>query len=529
MEKLIKALSENLYERENIVAQTLLAILAGQSVFLYGPPGTGKSLIARRVVNAFDGAKFFEYLMNRFSTPDEVFGPVSIKELKDGRYVRKTEGFLPTADIAFLDEIWKSSPAILNTLLTIINERKFSNGNLVEKVPLKGIVSASNEIPEENQGLAALYDRFILRLPVFPVKERKSFEAMLKTGQTPAEVKLEQEWLLTDEKWEELLEMAKMVEISEDVLNIVHAIRQRIDEENHGKDSKGQIYISDRRWQKMLQILKMAAYLCDRDSVLPVDVLILKNCLWEKFESREKLTEIVEKSVREFCPYHSEKYEKWEEDLDDTKKEIEETFFYDSDQYEGTETIGGEECFDVPFQEFPIQDKKHTYYCNPQYQLGTKRLYFPLKFFKIDQEFHPLDEKGEEIEIASCNFNNTCLAKISVEISSNYRVATMYGYQKNWTFTPKLKYRTGDCKPVTTRIKKMYQENLKALLNKHFQIEKEISDYYAKQQAVNATPFVEDKEALIVLESISEFRQKVNTGKLDAEQLLDKLNNHVDG
>lgn len=327
MEKLIEALSENLYERKDIVAQTLLAILAGQSVFLYGPPGTAKSLIARRVVKAFDTAKFFEYLMNRFSTPDEVFGPVSIQELKNGCYVRKTEGFLPTADVAFLDEIWKSSPAILNALLTIINERKFSNGSSVETVPLKGIVAASNEIPEENQGLAALYDRFVLRLPVFPLKERSSFEAMLKNDTTSADVKLERDWLLTDEKWSEILKTAQSVEISKEVLNIVHAIRLRIDEENKGKDSKEQIYVSDRRWQKMLQILKSAAYLCDRDSVLPVDTLILKNCLWEKFETREKLVEIVEKSVHENCPYHSEEYDKWEEDLGEINGEVESTFF----------------------------------------------------------------------------------------------------------------------------------------------------------------------------------------------------------
>ena len=157
IKNLISSLAENLQEREDVISITLLGSLIEESIFFYGPPGTGKSLIARRISTAYHNQKYFEYLMQKFSTPDEIFGQVSISELKKDNYKRLTEGFLPTATFAFLDEIWKSSPAILNTLLTILNERLFKNGKIIENCPLKVIISASNEVPPKNQGLEASF------------------------------------------------------------------------------------------------------------------------------------------------------------------------------------------------------------------------------------------------------------------------------------------------------------------------------------------------------------------------------------
>lgn len=144
IETILKQLNIGIYEREEELSVALLAALCGQNTFLLGPPGTAKSLISRRLSQAFATTSYFEYLMHRFSTPEDVFGPVSLSELKKDNYVRKTQDFLPTAVFAFLDEIFKSSPAILNTLLTIINEKTFRNGPQVVKVPLKALISAAN-------------------------------------------------------------------------------------------------------------------------------------------------------------------------------------------------------------------------------------------------------------------------------------------------------------------------------------------------------------------------------------------------
>lgn len=300
IKKLLEILNKDIVEKEDFIRISFLATLAGQNIFLYGPPGTAKSLIARRLSMAFETNNYFEHLMNRFSTPEELFGPVSVKELKNDNYIRKTEGYLPKADFAFIDEIWKSSPAILNTLLTIINEKVFKNGNNVEKVPLKILVSASNEIPAENQGLDALYDRFLLRLFVPPIKDADNFAKLLQSRSTNAQNTGNIDDLrIKNDELQGWIESINDISLRHDALDVIHNIRIDIEEFNE-KNPKDSIYISDRRWQRAAFLIKASAFYNDREKTALIDCFVLENCLWTSDDNRDKIKEIIKEAIIDY-------------------------------------------------------------------------------------------------------------------------------------------------------------------------------------------------------------------------------------
>ncbi|WP_086984296.1 ATPase RavA domain-containing protein [Vibrio aphrogenes] len=288
--KLVTALSDGVYEREDTIKLCLLAALSGESVFLLGPPGIAKSLIAKRLIQAFESNSYFEYLMTRFSTPEEVFGPLSIQELKDnGRYVRLTEGYLPTSQVVFLDEIWKAGPAILNTLLTVVNEKTFKNGHDIERVPMRLLIAASNELPDEESGLDALYDRLLVRVFVNRIQNKQNFRSMLTVG-TDQEAQVSLELAIKDEEYFQWLKELDQLSLSEETFEQLYAIKSMIETKEKALGVQGQasndLYISDRRWKKAVKLLKASAYFNGRDAINALDLLLLQDCLWNSPQSR---------------------------------------------------------------------------------------------------------------------------------------------------------------------------------------------------------------------------------------------------
>lgn len=301
VEYILNKLYEGMYEREDAIRLSLLTSMAGESIFLLGPPGVAKSLIARRMKYVFKDAKNFEYLMGRFSTPDEIFGPISISKLKnEDKYERIIDGYLPDSEIVFLDEIWKASPAIQNTLLTAINEKIFRNGNREMRIKLKLLIAASNELPAEGEGLEALWDRFIVRLYVDGIKDREKFEKMISdTGDLYSD-NIEEKYKITADEYERWQREIKKIKVPPEVFQIIDVIRKKIVLRNQKDKEKTPIYISDRRWKKIIKLLRTSAFLNGRDRVDIMDCFLISHMIWSRVEEIEEVKAIIHDVIAKY-------------------------------------------------------------------------------------------------------------------------------------------------------------------------------------------------------------------------------------
>ena len=260
-------LRQTFLERGELIDGALAALLSAQNLLIIGPPGTAKSMLADELCRRIEGADYFQWLLTRFTAPEELFGAVSLKGLEQDDYRRVTTRKLPEAHIAFLDEVFKANSSILNSILTIINERRFHNGQQVHDVPLVTLFGASNELPEDDE-LTALYDRFLLRFVVDYIEEDYRFLRMLEAPPRPAGTSL------TLAELNGMQREADEQPVPGHVYRTMAEIRRQL--------GKKQIVASDRRYRQSLALVKAHSYLAGDAQVSDRSLLFLEHVLWRE-------------------------------------------------------------------------------------------------------------------------------------------------------------------------------------------------------------------------------------------------------
>jgi MoxR-like ATPase len=276
----VNPLKGRFVERDEVIDLIALAAVAGEHLFLLGPPGTAKSALIRQFALAVRG-RYFEYMLTRFSEPNEVFGPVDIARLRDGVVATVTSGMLPEAEFAFLDELFNANSAILNNLLTVLNERVFRRGAETHRLPLLALFSASNHLPEDD-ALKALFDRFLLRCHVDNLR-REAMPRLLYAG------------------WELERAPSPTAAVSADDLRALAGsvfdvdldpVRELYTEMVFKVRDLG-IALSDRRAVKVLKLLAASAVLCGRTAAEPSDLWVLRY-VWDRAEQIAPLRALVQ-------------------------------------------------------------------------------------------------------------------------------------------------------------------------------------------------------------------------------------------
>ncbi|MBL8627046.1 MAG: AAA family ATPase [Myxococcales bacterium] len=298
VQEVARVMGAHFLDKQEIIRLMLVSAIAGEHMVIVGPPGTAKSAMVGMFAKLVD-ARYFEYLLTRFTEPNELFGPVDIAAFRDGKYTRRIENMLPSAEIVFLDEIFKSSSAILNSLLHVINERKFANGPSVVQVPLISLFAASNEVPNDDS-LGAMFDRFLLRV-LSDNLDSYHFGELMQKGIA--------------------LEVARMTGKGDQLKPILSARDLRTLQASFDRfmvfpddflaKYKGLIFqirsegvsVSDRRAVKLLKLFAASAVFDGRTRVHDGDFFVLRH-IWNNLDQVELLAEIVNPVVDAYYREH---------------------------------------------------------------------------------------------------------------------------------------------------------------------------------------------------------------------------------
>ncbi|MGB0990402.1 MAG: AAA family ATPase, partial [Halarcobacter sp.] len=289
VEQYIAAVNSKLYEREEVTRVIMLTILCGVNLFFYGPPGTGKSEIIESVKNTLKGMRFFRHLMTDFTEFDDIFGEVAKGE--DGKRVRDLETGTLLARIGFYDEIFKSNDAILNSFLTYFLEKLFDNFNGTMKCPLRSAFGASNEFPK-NQGLAALFERFQLRIPVLNVQKKENIIKILNNSFDANSVELP---VITEFDLMHVDKNAQNIKFSNIAENMFYELREKLTLRMNAINEGERLYdYSSRTVRTTGKIMRVSALLNQRTHVDESEMMLLKYIAWNNMEQRKIVFDVID-------------------------------------------------------------------------------------------------------------------------------------------------------------------------------------------------------------------------------------------
>jgi MoxR-like ATPase len=266
-------------EREQVIRGLIRALIARLHAFIGGPPGTAKSAMCRAFADAVADGSYFETLLTRFTTPEEVFGPISYTALRNDQYRRITAGYAPRARVVFYDEVWKASSTILNCNLTMMNERVFHNGGQPEPVDLDILIGASNEYPQSDE-LNALYDRFTVRFWVDYLGQPDNLARVLRQ-RGPGKVTMK----LLPGDLDVLRDAAATLPFTDANIRTLLAIKAACEQNGY--------ITSDRKWIACASLVAASAVVAGRTTILPSDFGVLADVLWREHKDRAALATII--------------------------------------------------------------------------------------------------------------------------------------------------------------------------------------------------------------------------------------------